>query len=162
MNSCMEKINTLRSEILKRVKDRYIFLILLTVIIVFFTYVYKDARYKMVYDSNVEATEQSVKSLLKQDIYIEHESPIEIAISLGKNFGNKSSKYFIKVYNQEQLVTETEINKSEIENQIGLSILLPRLNEVKGKYLTLEIEAESDLDSDGLLVKTYADDENSM
>lgn len=162
MNSCMEKINTLRSEILKRVKDRYIFLILLTVIIVFFTYVYKDARYKMVYDSNVEATEQSVKSLLKQDIYIEHESPIEIAISLGKNLGNKSSKYFIKVYNQEQLVTETEINKSEIENQIGLSILLPRLNEVKGKYLTLEIEAESDLDSDGLLVKTYADDENSM
>ena len=156
----MERFNAFGSKILKRVKDRYIFLILLTVIIGFFTYVYKDTRYKIVYDSKAEVTEQSVKSLLKQDIYIEHESPIEIAIGLGKNSGDKSSKYLIKVYNQDQLVTETEINKSEIEDQTGLSILLPKLNDVKGKYLTLEIKGESDLD--GLLVKTYEDDEISM
>jgi len=145
-----------------RIKKRYILLIILTIITIFFCFFNKGLKYRENYKVDDAKGQIVLNEGISQKIHLDYENPIELGIKVGKNNPKESTKYKITVENEGQNIVDMEINTLELEKDEVILLNLPKLDQIKGKDLTLKISSNNKNEEDALMLYTGKLNKNTM
>lgn len=152
--------------LIKKVKERYIYLIILTVITTFFTLFYKEMICRESFEPNKAEAENVLNNVITQDINIEYNNPQYIGVKVGSTNSNVSKIYNINIFLDDESISEVDVDTSKLGKEEMLSLILPKLDNIKGKSLKLQIKSEkSNASEDSSLIiytNTLKNETNSM
>lgn len=145
-----------------RIKQRYMLLIVLTIITIFFSYFYKDLKYRENYKIDDGKAQIVLNETIEQKIHVEYNDPVELCINVGKNNPTKSTKYNVSVENNGETIVYIDIDTLDLEQEQLISLMLPRLDNFKGKDLTLKITSNNIDQQNALIIYTGKADNETM
>ncbi|PRR83045.1 DUF2142 domain-containing protein [Clostridium vincentii] len=146
----------------ERIKQRYMLIIVLTIITIFFSYFYKDLKYRENYKIDDGKAQIVSNETIMQKIHVEYNEPIELCINVGKNNPTKSTKYNISIENNDESIVDIDIDTLDLEQEQLISLMLPKLDNVKGKDLTLKISSNNVDPQNALIIYTGKADKETM
>jgi uncharacterized membrane protein len=146
----------------ERVKLRYIFLLALAVITIFFSFLYKDLKYRENFEVNNGKKQIILDEEVKEDIVINYNKPKEVCIKVGKNNPVSSTKYNVSLANGNEEIVNIDINTQDLQEEQLISLSLPELYNIKGKQLTLRIKSDNKDKENALVLYTSSVNSNGM
>lgn len=158
----LTKLKRIGSITKERIKERYMLLLILTIIIIFFSLFYKGIRYRENYKLDQSKGEIVLNEVVSQKIHIDMNKPIELTIKVGTISPKESTKYSISVENNDEKIVDMEIDTLELEQEQLISIMLPELEDMKGKDLILKISTNNEDEENALLLYSKKSEKNIM
>lgn len=159
----MSKSREMVNLYMQRLKERYIYLIIMTIIIGFFTYLYNDSNNSIISGGENEIQMPILNNEIRQDIKIEHDNPKEIVINLGEHEKiNESSIYDINVFNGDEVIATLELDLSTLEDDQNISISMPKLGRKDASKLTIQIKGDNTNVNNALKINTFKSNNNQM
>ena len=140
----MKKLNNKKNIYINRLKERYLYIILLTIVMVFFSYFYKQD----VFINLVKSSELKEKKILSGEvneyITINKDNPRQISLNVGTNKEcNESDIYKINVLKDNNIIASEEIDTLELSKNQNIVVSLPSKEILKGDKLILQIKTDN-------------------
>lgn len=140
----MKKLNNKKNIYINRLKERYLYIILLTIVMVFFSYFYKQD----VFINLVKSSELKEKKILSGEvneyITINKDNPRQISLNVGTNKEcNESDIYKINVLKDNNIIASEEIDTLELSKNQNIVVSLPSKEILKGDKLILQIKIDN-------------------
>lgn len=140
----MKKLNNKKNIYINRLKERYLYIILLTIVMVFFSYFYKQD----VFINLVKSSELKEKKILSGEvneyITINKDNPRQISLNVGTNKEcNESAIYKINVLKDNNIIASEEIDTLELSKNQNIVVSLPSKEILKGDKLILQIKTDN-------------------
>lgn len=140
----MKKLNNKKNIYINRLKERYLYIILLTIVMVFFSYFYKQD----VFINLVKSSELKEKKILSGEvneyITINKDNPRQISLNVGTNKEcNESDIYKINVLKNNNIIASEEIDTLELSKNQNIVVSLPSKEILKGDKLILQIKTDN-------------------
>lgn len=140
----MKKLNNKQNIYINRLKERYLYIILLTIVMVFFSYFYKQD----VFINLVKSSELKEKKILSGEvneyITINKDNPRQISLNVGTNKEcNESDIYKINVLKDNNIIASEEIDTLELSKNQNIVVSLPSKEILKGDKLILQIKTDN-------------------
>ena len=148
----MKKLNNKKNIYINRLKERYLYIILLTIVMVFFSYFYKqDVLINLVTSSEIKE-EKIVSGEVNEYITINKDNPKQISLNVGTNKEcNESAIYKINVLKDNNIIASEEIDTLELSKNQNIVVSLPSKEILKGDQLILQIKTDN-LNQDSPLI----------
>lgn len=156
----MNKLKEVPSELWKKCKQRYIFLILFTLILMFFGYCYKGNLTRNFSDINNEEKEVLLFNNLEQSINIGYDDLIHIFFKVGKNDSGISTKYKVSILKDNEELCSTELDAASLEKEQYCGMILPYKS--NGGAYTIRITSDNLKSENAMKLITYETKNNSI
>ena len=158
----MKKLNNKKNIYINRLKERYLYIILLTILMVFFSYFYKQD----VFINLVKGSETKEKKILSGEvneyIIINKDNPRQISLNVGTNKEcNESAIYKINVLKDNNIIAGEEIDTLELSKNQNIVVSLPSKEILKGDKIILQIKTDN-LNQDNALILHLSENNDTL
>lgn len=158
----MKKLNSKKNIYINRLKERYLYIFLLTIVIVFFSCFYKqDVLINLVTSSEIKE-EKIVSGEVNEYITINKDNPKQISLNVGTNKEcNESAIYKINVLKDNNIIASEEIDTLELSKNQNIVVSLPSKEILKGDQLILQIKTDN-LNQDSPLILYLSENNDTL
>lgn len=158
----MKKLNNKKNIYINRLKERYLYIILLTILMVFFSYFYKQD----VFINLVKGSETKEKKILSGEvneyIIINKDNPRQISLNVGTNKEcNESAIYKINILKDNNIIASEEIDTLELSKNQNIVVSLPSKEILKGDKIILQIKTDN-LNQDNALILHLSENNDTL
>lgn len=158
----MKKLNNKKSIYINKLKERYLYIILLTIVMVFFSCFYKQKVYTdLVINSEIKE-KKILSGEVNEYIIINRDNPRQISLNIGiAKESKKSAIYKISVLKDNNIIANEEIDTLELSKNQNIVLSLPSKEILKGDKLVLQIKTDN-LDQDNALMVYLSENNDTI
>ena len=158
----MKRLNNKKNIYINRLKERYLYIILLTIVMVFFSCFYKQRAYTDLVNNSEIKEKKILSGEVNEYITINKDNPKQISLSVGTNKEhNKSAIYKINVLKDNNIIASEEIDTLELRKNQNIVLSLPSKEILKGDELVLQIKTDN-LDENNALIVYLSENNDTL